>query len=345
MQIDPKNADSIKPIAIVNFNHANYLYITYSVTSTCNYSCNYCWPAAHDGRYRFPADLDLICSNLEYLISTYKDSFNKTNVRLTINGGEPTLWPELGEFVKRIHESTGCRITLNTNGSRTIRWWKEYADYFDDIQVSVHREQVNVDHIKQLLDLIYLNTDTFCGAQVLMDPLAWDDSVSILNQLVEHPTPWLVKTALITDPSSGAVMPNYQTNHLDFMRDTVKKRPPEDYINSMKASGKIDETDKKEAKIVFSNGAEEPYNTFRLMENGWNKFYGWDCNVGIDRLGITYSGDIEGNCGEKVFNTVLNINDPEFVNKFKSNMITTIKCKKIYCDCTSDIRITKKKHV
>ena len=335
----------MKPIAIVNFNHANCLYITYSVTSTCNYNCNYCWPAAHDGKYRFPINLDLLCNNLEHLILTYKTNFNKTNVRLTINGGEPTLWPELGEFVKRMHESTGCRITLNTNGSRTIRWWEEYASYFDDIQISVHREQCNVDHIKQLLDFIYINTDTFCGAQVLMDPLAWDNSMDILNQLVDHPTPWLVKTVLITDPSSGAVMPNYQAENLNFMRNSVKKRPPEDYIVHMKSSGKIDETDKKEATILFSNGTEEPYNTFRLMENDWNKFYGWDCNVGIDRLGISYSGEVEGNCGEQIFNTSLNINDPEFIAKFKPEMIAPIKCKKIYCDCTSDIRITKKKNV
>jgi organic radical activating enzyme len=285
-----------------------------------------------------------VCNNLEHLISTYKTKFNKTNVRLTINGGEPTLWPELGEFVKRMHESTGCRITLNTNGSRTVRWWEEYANYFDDIQISVHREQCDVNHIKQLLDLIYTNTDTFCGAQVLMDPLAWDTSMSILNQLVDHPTPWLVKTVLITDPTTGAVMPNYQTEHLNFMRDAVKKRPPEDYIEHMKSSGKIDETDKKEAKIIFSNGTEESYNTFRLMENGWNKFYGWDCNVGIDRLGISYSGEVEGNCGEKVFDTSLNIYDPDFIEKFKPTMILPIKCKKIYCDCTSDIRVTKRKN-
>ena len=333
----------MKPIAIVNFNHDNYLYITYSVTSTCNYNCNYCWPNAHDGKYRFPTNLDLVCNNLEYLISTYKTNFNKTNVRLTINGGEPTLWPELGEFVKRMHDSTGCRITLNTNGSRTIRWWEEYASYFDDIQISVHREQCDVAHIKQLLDLIYTNTNTFCGAQVLMDPLAWDTSMDILHQLVEHPTPWLVKTVLITDPLSGAVMPSYQTEHLDFMRNSVKKRPPEDYIEYMKANGKIDETDKKEAKIIFSNGTEEPYNTFRLMENDWNKFYGWNCNVGIERLGISYSGDVEGNCGEKVFDTYLNIYDTEFIEKFKPEMIAPIKCKKIYCDCTSDIRVTKRK--
>jgi organic radical activating enzyme len=284
-----------------------------------------------------------VCTNLEYLISTYKTNFNKTNVRLTINGGEPTLWPELGEFVKRMHESTGCRITLNTNGSRTIRWWEEYASYFDDIQISVHREQCGVSHITQLLDLIYINTDTFCGAQVLMDPLAWDNSMDILNHLVDHPTPWLVKTVLITDPSSGAVMPNYQTEHLNFMRDAVKKRPPDDYIEYMKSNGKIDETDKKEAKIIFSNGTEEPYNTFRLMENDWNKFYGWNCNVGIDRLGINYSGEVEGNCGEKVFDTSLNIYDTKFIAKFKPEMITPIKCKKIYCDCTSDIRVTKRK--
>lgn len=333
----------MKPIAIVNFNQANYLYITYSVTSTCNYNCNYCWSAAHDGKYRFPANLDLLCNNLEHLILTYKTNLFKTNVRLTINGGEPTLWPELGEFVKRMHESTSCRITLNTNGSRTIRWWKKYAGYFDDIQISVHREQCNVDHIKQLLDFIYIDTDTFCGAQVLMDPLAWDNSMDILNQLVEHPTPWLVKTVLITDPSSGAVMPNYQTENLNFMRDAVKKRPPKDYIEHMKSNGKIDETDKKEAKIIFSNGTEEPYNTFRLMENDWNKFYGWDCNVGIDRLGIGYSGSVEGNCGEKVFDTSLNIYDTEFIEKFKPEMIAPIKCKKIYCDCTSDIRVTKRK--
>ena len=335
----------MKPIAIVNFNHNDYLYITWSLTSTCNYECNYCWPNAHDGKHRFPINLDLICKNIEHLISTYKIYFNKTNVRLSLAGGEPTLWPELGEFVKRIHESTGCRVTLNTNGSRTIRWWKEYAKYFDDIQISVHREQCDVAHVIELLDLIYKETDAFCAGRVLMDPLAWDVSMGMLNQLVNHPTPWLVKTVLLTDPLTGEVMTNYQNEHFDFMRDTVKKRPSDEYVMRMKNAGKIDETDKKEAKVIFSNGNEEPYDSFRLMENGWNKFYGWDCNVGLDRLGINYAGEVEGNCGEQIFDVSLNINDPDFISKFKPELIAPIKCKKIWCDCTSDIRITKHKNV
>ncbi len=326
----------MKLIEIKNYTE-DYLYITYNFTTTCNFKCSYCWPYAHDGKYRFP-NLDLICKNFSHLLKTY----NKSDVRLTLSGGEPTLWPELGEFVKYIQKNHNCRITINTNGSRTLRWWKDYADCFDDIQISVHNEFVDIDHTINVLDEIYNRGTIMTGAQVLMDPSNWDRCVDNLNKLVDHKTPWLVKTMILTDPSTRKIM-NYSPEQLNFLENSVKKRPPQEYIDLMLNLGKIIESDNTNAEMIFSNGDKKSYSTFEILKNNWNQFTGWSCDIGKERIGIDASGIVAGNCGERISDQVFNIHNNDFVDSFTLDKINPkVICSKEFCDCTSDLKVSKK---
>ena len=119
----------MKPIAITNHDTES-LRIVYNLTDVCNYKCNYCWPESHSGTTRWP-DYEKACRSFDHIISVYKTDLDKKNIRFHFLGGEPTLWPKLGDFAKYIYDQHGCRITMSTNGSRTARWWTQYAEYFD----------------------------------------------------------------------------------------------------------------------------------------------------------------------------------------------------------------------
>lgn len=319
----------------------NHLYITYNFTTTCNFKCNYCWPDAHDGKYRFP-NLEIILKNFDHLLKEYKEKLNKSNIRLHLSGGEPTLWPQIGEFVHEIRKLHNCRLTMATNGSRTLRWWKEYSKYFDDIQISVHNEFADIEHTKIVLDEIYNQRTSMVAAQVLMDPLYWEKSVKILQSLVDHPTPWLVKIMTISEPDSGKIK-FYNKNQLEFLQRGTFKRPPQDYIDLMFATGKITEEDKKQAIMIFDNQTQAPYNTFEIVKNNWNRFGGWNCAIGHERLGIAANGTIAGNCGVAVSEHRLNINDTNFIEYFNLDLINpyNICTNYQYCQCSSDIRVSK----
>lgn len=335
-----------RPIAIINNDYDEFLHISYALTSTCNYDCNYCVESSKDGKFRFP-DYDLLIKNMDHLLGTYRTHHNKKLIRMNILGGEPTLWPRLGEFVQWCHDKYQCRVTMSSNGSRTLRWWREYAKYFDDIQISVHQEFADVEHIKQVIDIIYAEGTVMTAAQVMMDPNAWDKCLGILDSLISHPTPWLVKTKVVMDLPNKHIRPEYTKEQLDTFEDKVKRMPPREYVDRMREMGKIQNSEKANAVTIFSDGTTRQYNTFELHRNNWHGFYGWECNVGVDRFIIAPNGDIMGSCTARYLfglDNPVSILDPDFISKFNHTMIKPIICREVLCsNCSSDLRITKKK--
>jgi hypothetical protein len=334
----------MKPVAIINKTQEDFLNLEYSFTNVCNYSCNYCWPYAHSGTSRWP-DYDKVCKSFDHIISVYKYDIGKKKIRLHFQGGEPTLWPKLGEFAKFIYEKHGCRITMSTNGSRTLRWWEEYSDYFDDVMISVHHEFCDIEHIKAVADLIYNKNNTMVSAAVMMDPKSWDKCKNILDNLIAHPIPWLVKSWMLVDENDHIVKDTYSKEDLEFLEDKIKRIPPSDYIEKMKSLGAI-QLDRTEAYTYFDDGTRQQFKTFDIMSNRMNNFYGWTCNLVTDRLVVQADGEIYGSCGQRTLFDIgtLNIFDDNFIEKFTKDIIKPVTCEQLICSCNSDVKLTKYKN-
>jgi len=336
----------LKPIEIVNPDYDEYLSIQYSLTNVCNYGCNYCWPDCHSGTSRWP-DYDIICKNFDHLLSVYKNHFNKKKIRFHLIGGEPTLWPRLGDFSKFIYEKHGCRMTMSTNGSRTVRWFDEYAEYFNDIQVSVHHEFCDVQHIKEVLDCIYSKGTVMTAASVLMDPLSWDKCLSIINELVNHPVDWMVKQKLVVEPTGtdmSKLNKNYTREQLEYLKDKIKKLPPAEYISKMKELDNI-EQNKTSAIVKFRHGMTMPYDIFSLNIQRSYSFVGWECNLGKDRVNIRADGRLLGGCGElKIYGREpFYISDQNFIERFTPDVVQTVTCSIPICGDSTDIKLSKRK--
>lgn len=335
----------MKPIAIVNPDFDNYLSIRYEFTNVCNYSCNYCWPDTHAGTTKWP-NFDLICKNFDHLITIYKTNFNKKIISMELTGGEPTIWPKLGEFAKFLKEKHDVRVSIDTNGSRTLRWWEEYSTYFNDIAISAHHEFCDTSHLKKLLDLIYNSGTTIGGVSVCMDPLAWDKCTNLVDDLVEYPTPWLVKTTTLkhTVGTEIGTIRDYSSDQLAYLKNKIKKLPPEDYLDKMRALNNIQE-DKTQAVIIWDDNTTEPYSSFSVISKKLNNFFGWECNLGVDRVNVQRDGALVGACGEtKVHgDNYFKITDLDFVEKFTPDVIKPIRCSMLTCGCKTEIRINKRK--
>ena len=79
------------------------LRIEFMIGNTCNFSCWYCFEGSHEGTHRWTDDMDQLVLNFKHLFEKYK-AIGKTKLELHIVGGEPTLWPRLGEFVTEIRK-------------------------------------------------------------------------------------------------------------------------------------------------------------------------------------------------------------------------------------------------
>lgn len=331
----------MKPIKIINYDTDHRLHIGFTIGTTCNYKCHYCFEGCNDGKYRFPENFELVKKNFTYIINLYRNHFKKSHIRINITGGEPSLWPRLGEFAEYFSKELDCKISLSTNGSRTLNFWMRYAKFFDDIHISIHNEFCDPDHIIRVMDWIYENEkNVLINGTVLMDPFHWDRCVSIAEKLKNHPTPWLLKVRPIL---LNGQMDHYESHELDYMREKIKKRPPEEWINNIKSLGTIQST-APNIKVFLDNGDVMPQNTFEIFENNWQHFAGWSCNLGVDRFTIERNGDIQGSCGARNLfglSQPLSIYDENLDKKFTPDIVNPIICPQQYCICATDVRTTK----
>jgi len=308
------------------------LLINYAVHNVCNYKCWYCFPGSNEGDFRWP-DYNLVADNLIHLIKYYQNTINKTRFQLDLLGGEPTLWPKLGNFLKRIKEEFGDNISIGitTNGSRSFHWWFENSKYFDKVLISVHPADADPKHISQVADLIYENKK-IVDVTILMDPNKWDRCQKILKILKKSRRRWSIQTSQIIHDTII-----YTDEQKKYLKNYLKRIPNLFWFI------KNNKHHNYSTKLFFNNGKTKKVRKNFLLINRLNFFKGWDCNIGIDNLTIHFTGEIVGSCGEKLFNLDFNYNlyDRDFKEKFLPTIRSTT-CNRINCLCLHEYNTSKK---
>jgi hypothetical protein len=192
-------------------------------------------------------------------------------------------------------------------------------------------------------DYLYNETECHVAVNVIMDPANWDRSMSNLKAMVDHPTPWLVKTWLLID-TERHIRSNYTEEQLTFMSQKVHKTPPEERIQQLISKNII--PTKSKARVVYSDGTIEDYDSLELRMKKLYNFFGWRCRLGVDRVRIS-DGLLLGSCGARNlfnFREPMSIYDSEFQNKFSKEIIQPLICNQINCGgCTSDLKVPKAK--
>lgn len=299
--------------------------VEFVLGNVCNYKCHYCFPGCHEGTHRWP-DHEIIVTNIKKLFAFYKKQ-GKKKIDLKIIGGEPTLWPHLETFVEEIKKDVDVFVRISTNASRTIKYWQEKSHLFDEITISVHNEFVKLDHIIEVANFIHEQKRSNLYVYVLMDPNNWARSLECFNYLMDNSKEWFLAPQPVLF-NNLTVYDSAQTKYLSLMEKRQSVNP---------------RTDKKPNIIMqLEHSLEEPYDYKKIVLSNANRFYGYNCNLGLDRIYISIDGDIKGACGEVLFKNTLNIKDKNFQDRLE--MIDTIKpvlCGQTACGCAAEIKLTK----
>jgi MoaA/NifB/PqqE/SkfB family radical SAM enzyme len=310
---------------IENNQDPDMLRIEYMPGNLCNHRCHYCFPGSNEGNVLWP-DVNLVKQNISHLLDVYK-RHGKTKSNLYIVGGEPTLWNGLEELCSYLKDRYDIIIEMSTNGTRKIDWWKRNAKNFDHVEVSVHREFANINHLINVCDTLY-ESGVFVNADVLMDPSAFDECVSNAEQLKNSLHEWPIIAKVVHFNGTH----KYSDNELEYFKDVVKRYPSTEWFNlrNKKALRNI--------KIYHNDDSvQEVKNDNYLIMHGLNKFKGWTCNLGVDFIKIFSDGRITGNCQQKVFG---NLYEPNF-DKIFNPIITPIICSRDTCVCSEETVINK----
>jgi organic radical activating enzyme len=321
---------------INNTQPKDLLDVRWALSNVCNYKCVYCFPGSNEGDYKFPKNTSLVIKNFNQIFDHYTRHAGKKKFHLRLLGGEPTLWPELDYFIKRVKENHDVYVSVITNGSRTLRWWQDNGDLIDNVTISYHRKFADLNHIIDVADTVYM-LGKKVTVHVLMDPLDWEGCVSDIEVMKRRSKyPWIIQTKKITPTSRYSV--SYTKEQNKFMSLEIKRFPSVLWLL-------------KQFKLIL-NG------TIRLYESKYIKdgksfkasaetyivnndvdFKGYSCNMGIESIYIDWDGRIASSCGQSLFGNMYNIlND---LNNFSPKFEPVI-CQQVMCFCPTENHVSKK---
>lgn len=189
----------------------------------CNYSCDYCFLGSNEGT--IPASS---FEELEPIIReiTKRYSFKKFRY-YNLLGGEPTLVPHLKDIVSMIKSiDPDCIISMTTNGSRTIRYWKDIAKYIDEIVISIHPKDADPEHIAQVVEIIQECGTGVVNLMLILDPTRWDRVLEIGNYLIKRLPNQHISPKILKDPNKKSFGPIVYTEEHDKFKEKLLTRQP-----------------------------------------------------------------------------------------------------------------------
>jgi MoaA/NifB/PqqE/SkfB family radical SAM enzyme len=291
--------------------------IVWKPGTVCNYRCSYCYPHDHDGKYGWPNDY----TRLIEFVNEWRGTDPLT---LDILGGEPTLWPKFKEFCHDLVDSSKSftRIIFSSNGSRSLRYWKEFDAPVGSLGLSFHPEHANVEHFLNVVELLHEKY------QVTVYLMLVPPHLDIIKKLFEDLKRFKVNATVmsvvsISNSHSGIVGndPEYEkfaTNAYFRQSEIFKGIPYRTYI---------------------SDGTEtKPVETQYLINTKQDAFKGWNCYMGKDTLNILPNGDVYGSSCSS---------GPCYGNIYSLEKIiipeAPFKCPHDFCGCGTDVEIEKSK--
>jgi organic radical activating enzyme len=303
------------PVAVIRARSRPYKIVEWKLHNVCNFNCSFCSSDNKDGTERWlPLDTyKTVCEKL----MVQGEAENKI-IWFQFTGGEPTLYPELRELLYFIKQR-GHKTSIISNGSRTIRWWKELAELnvLDQLFITHHPEQdSNPQHTIDVVNLF--NTTTSIIIQITGLPTFIEEGRNRYIQFIQQTTVGVTLKPIVDTPA----------------REIIRYSPDE--LTQLTSS----RIDKKSINIhspmivKFDNGQNKVLSAQELLKQNLNNFYGWHCTIGKDR--ITIQGELiyRGICRQGGIIGTIHDSNFEFV---KDN----VTCRLTSCTCLTDLQESK----
>ena len=322
--------DSFKQVDRIESNlPKDTLRIELFLSDYCNQQCWYCSDEYHSKTVRWP-NLDILLPNFLHLLDYYK-THGKKKFIIHLGGGEPSMWPEVVDFVRAIKTHSSCLVSLTTNGSRTLRWWEENVKYFDHIAVSVHHEFADPVHLAHVGDTVYENKIPL-WMSVLMDPNHWDKCIGIVDTLKQSKYKWAISTTQVH---------HHTINYTEDQRKYLDKKSHRSN-NLLYDFFVMPKGPKLPKPTIFYQDKNKTVAQHWLALNGFDNFMGWKCSIGIETLFINKEGNLKGSCGNTLYEKdfYFNIYRENFIEEFNPELKPVI-CKTARCICQPEVNCTK----
>ena len=322
----------MNPIKI--YNKTSRFVVDWTLNTLCTYKCSYCPDELHNGINYLKSkteDPEIIYNFLVKL----RDELLGRSVHIFVNGGEPTISPSLETIIDFCNDTGWC-LYVNTNASRSIDWWQEYAPKIYKVTISYHPESAD----EEIFDKIKLiGSVTNIGVFTLMYPVSpyWEKSVTAFERIKAMNDIRLEPTRVFqrANRANSAISYDYSEEQLQWLKENsnlnigqhiATKAPP--IRNSFGRTWSEND-----------NGLVTRFDEVEIVNNRKNSFTGWDCNIGMDYIHITDSGHIyPAVCTVKPGRIYMTD-----IFNFTGLKTKPTKCIEEWCMCTNDVLISKER--
>jgi len=261
-------------------------------------------------------------------LNKLKQQLNGRPTHFFINGGEPTISPVFETIIDFISDA-GWHAHVNTNATRSMDWWKEYAKKIYKVTVSYHAESADEEIFEKVK---YIGTQTNVGVFTLMFPPVWAKAQTAYERFkaMDHVT--LAPSRVFKrDELTGQDSYEYSAEQLKWLDDNSEVL----FRNSASTNNRNDQNNPYGRSIVvYNDGSESQFNEVEFVNNRKNQFAGWQCEMGKSHIFINKDWLIcHATC-----NTAESFATVETFETLPTELMT---CKSEYCMCTADVMIPK----
>ena len=323
---------------IISTQSSDRLEIRWALNNVCNFKCRYCFPGSNEGNFPSPTDVDQLIDNFNHMLDYYSQHAEKKIFDLKILGGEPTVYKDLDKFIRGVKRKHNVYVSMVSNGSRTIRWWKEHGMLIDNLILSHHQQFADLDHTIEVADIMHAYGKKVT-VHVLMDDIHWDECVASIGYMKQNSKhQWMIQTKeLVSTPLYTA---SYTLDQRKFFKQELKRFPSVLWILKnlhLLVNGHIRFFESK----YVNDGKTKRATSQHYITTQENKFKGWECAVGVESVYIDFDGELKGSCGQHIFNdSQYNILDAQFITKFNPKIMSSI-CGIEQCLCPAETHLTK----
>lgn len=307
--------------------------VEWRLSNVCNFNCSFCPSIYKDGSKRF-LTFEQYTSTIDKLIAQDK---SKT-VWFQFTGGEPTLFPRLVELLKYVKDRGGC-TSMISNGSRTIRWWKELAEagVLDRLYISHHTEQgAHIPHTIEVTNLMQLtNTLVSVFVTTQADPELFKAAVDAHTEILSKA---YTMSSLKPITDKDEILQPYTSEQLKTIQDNLYVRSKLWKLLSRRKASIISETPwyQSHMKMTYSDGSSRIAPSQDYVQHLETKFIGWECDIGKDILLIEIDEVYRSIC--KQGGILANVLTDDF-----TWVDSSVICTKSECNCSLDIQEPKRK--
>ena len=304
-----------------------WVIVDWTMTNVCNYACEYCPSITHDGSFGWPT-LDSIDYTTRKLQAHYG---NNRRLEYILLGGELAIWKKLPDAIDIIKtNSPDCHIKFITNGIMPEDYWRRIGSKITSVVFSYHPTQVK--SIEKFVESINALDNDYKTILILAWPDTWDKVVHAREYILENVHDFISLELKIVDN-------RYQT-----VADSKVQYTPEqlDYI---KANVRVSKTKKKsmfKPSYTYLDDQKVESVTSQIILDEQNKFKGWSCGIGVDKITLDADGSIRRGSGCMIGN------DENFGNWKNSDIkylpSNGITCPYETCWCFPDLMATKIKY-